>query len=443
MMTQGSSRDKTKKLQQENEGLRKKLKGLTIRYEKEKETSYKTKQLLKNTIKATLNAMFFIDAKTEKIIDCSPSASEMFGFRRDEMIGNRVDLLHVDVPHQEAFRAQLQVGVAQNGFLFLPGFELKRKNGVIFPTEHSVFPIRDRQGKISDFVGLIRDLTGIRWAENALKESKDNYQTLVETMTDGLGITDENRRIIYANDKAVDMLGYSLTELLGCSPLEFLDKANQKIMNDQQKEIGGAGRGSYELTWTRKDGQKIHTIMSPRDIFAENGTYKGTFSVITDITSRKQLEHSLSKQAKELQLKSQNLEELNTALKVLLRKREEDSLVQQEKVLANMNQLVAPTMEKIKQTQLNKNQQVLIDILESNLAEIVSSFSKSLSTTYLLTATELQIANLLKQGKTSKEMAKILHLSLKTIHTHRRNIRKKLGLSGKKENLRAYLLNFK
>lgn len=683
-MTLPSSRDKTKNLQQENEALRKQVKDLTIRYEKEKETSYKTKQLLNNAIKATLNAMFFVDAKTTKIIDCSPSASEMFGFDREEMIGNRIALLHVNASHRKAFDVQLQAGIAQKGFLSLTGFEMKRKNGRVFPTEHSIFPVRDRQGKIREFVGLVRDKTGIRWAENALRESRDRYQMLIETMTDGLGITDENNRIIYANDKAVEMLGYSHEELLGCSPLEFLDRANQKIMNEQQKNITGAERDSFELTWARKDGQKIHTILSPRDIFKENGTFKGTFAVITDITARKQaeedlreseekyrsvveftddyisimdrncvyrflnkkflsrrgltldqwvgrkygeshdkketkdfaekvkqvfdagksvvdehqspidgrfflrtispikgssghvklvtviakdihdrvlainkiresetkfrtlfeeamnpilvvdenghyidanksalnffecdreelhnkkawdwvlsdqltlqkqaftsctgkrkletdysihrkikslllnlvplntgnkvflygigqdmtthknLERSLSKQTKELQFKSQTLEELNTALKVLLRKREEDSVDLQEKVLANVNQLIAPTMQKLKQNRLNKNQQVFMDILESNLAEIVSSFPKSLSAKYLLTATELQIANLLKQGKTSKEMARVLNLSPKTIHTHRRNIRKKLEISGKKTNLRAYLLN--
>ena len=81
-----------------------------------------------------------------------------------------------------------------------------------------------------------------------------------------------------------------------------------------------------------------------------------------------------------------------------------------------------------------------LNILESNLNDIVSSFAKELSSRYLeLSPTEIQVATLIKDGKQTKKIADILNLSTNTIVTHRYKIRSKLGLKNKKVNLRAYL----
>ena len=84
-----------------------------------------------------------------------------------------------------------------------------------------------------------------------------------------------------------------------------------------------------------------------------------------------------------------------------------------------------------------------IDIIESNLDEITSPFVHGLTGSYLrLTPTEIQVANLVKQGKTTKEIAELLNLSKGTIDTHRDNIRKKIGIKNKKINLRTQLISF-
>ena len=145
-------------------------------------------------------------------------------------------------------------------------------------------------------------------------------------------------------------------------------------------------------------------------------------------------------ETRELEIKTRNLEEANTALKVLLKKRDEDKTELEEKVLLNVKQLIGPYLAKLKKSGLNERQNAYLEILESNLNDIVSPFSRRLATRYLnLTPAEIQISNLIRQGKTTKDIAHFLGLSIKTIEGHRKNIRKKLGIKNKKANLRTLL----
>lgn len=158
--------------------------------------------------------------------------------------------------------------------------------------------------------------------------------------------------------------------------------------------------------------------------------------------ARDSLERKVKERTKELEIKTNNLAEVNTALEVLLNKREEDKTGLENDILLNVREMILPYVEKLKKTDLDEQQEAFLNIIEANLNEIISPFIRGLSLKFLdLTPTEIQIANLIIIGKASKQIAEILDKSPRTIDTHRKNIREKIGLKKKRANLRSRLLS--
>jgi DNA-binding NarL/FixJ family response regulator len=154
------------------------------------------------------------------------------------------------------------------------------------------------------------------------------------------------------------------------------------------------------------------------------------------------LESRVKERTKELEVKTKSLEEINIAMEVLLKKRKEDKADVENSVLINTRGLIEPYIQKMKTTELNDRQETILSIIESNLNEIISPFTRKMTLKYLnLTPQEIKIANLIKHGNSSKKIADLLNISPRTVETHRKNIRSKIGLDGKKANLRSHLLS--
>jgi len=145
---------------------------------------------------------------------------------------------------------------------------------------------------------------------------------------------------------------------------------------------------------------------------------------------------------KKLRIHAKELAESNTTLKVLLKQREHDQKEFEKYILSNVNRLIMPYIDKLKKNRAMSDELVYLNTLESNLKEIVSPFSAKLSLQYLsFTPREIMIADLVKDGTQDKDITKILNISLDTVKAHRKNIRKKLGISTKRTNLRTKLLS--
>lgn len=161
-----------------------------------------------------------------------------------------------------------------------------------------------------------------------------------------------------------------------------------------------------------------------------------------DITALKLTEEALRKSKMELESQKKRLEEGNIALKVLLEQRVKDKTELEQRVLSNLKEQVFPYLEKLKRAGLKSKEKNLVSIVSEHLEDVVSPFLSQLSTVnILLTPQEIKVAGLVRDGRASKEIADILHVSEATVHFHRKNLREKFGLKKKQTNLRTFLMS--
>ncbi|KPJ78336.1 MAG: hypothetical protein AMJ54_04275 [Deltaproteobacteria bacterium SG8_13] len=287
---------------------------------------------------------------------------------------------------------------------------------------------------------LADEITIRKQIEADLRRSEQRFRSLVETMNEGLGIQDARGRLTYVNAKILEMTGYTREEMIGRPVTDFMDGKNKDIYKRKAAVRSTGDAEPYELTFKTKCGNRIDTIVSPRALFEDGKHYKGSFAVITDVSRLKRTEAALKNRERQLREKTRRLEKMNTALEVLLQKREQDRAEIEKKVLLNIRQLIDPYLEKLGGTRLNENQRALVDIIQTNLSEIISPFSSRLLKGHAaLTSMELKVAQLVKQGKRTKEIAFVLNISTKTVDAHRMRIRKKLGLTNQRVNLETFL----
>ncbi len=295
---------------------------------------------------------------------------------------------------------------------------------------------------------LEKEVKGLKASEEALRLSERKFKTIFENVNDEIIFTALDGTIIDVNPKVEDIFGYTPEEVIGMKFTEGTDSFPKNTMDKltgllTEAYVRGEGSASYEFDVFHRNGTPI-VIDTSSKLIEEDGELVGVLTIIRDVTRRKVAEDMLLKMQEELKEmvadRTANLEEANTALKVLLKRREDDRKDLEEKMILNVKELVEPFLIKLKQTNLNEKQETFIDIIETNIDNIISPFAREISSKYLkLTPMEIQVAELIKQGQSSKEIAELLNMSSKTIDTHRYNIRKKIGLTNKTANLRTHL----
>jgi DNA-binding CsgD family transcriptional regulator len=236
----------------------------------------------------------------------------------------------------------------------------------------------------------------------------------------------------------------AIKDIFGCSPQDVRDDfspiAGVILPEDFDKVINSIEDSAKHLTtWTCEyrvqiPGQSIRWILgkSTPEKLADGGIIWHGFN--TDITERKRAEE-------ELRTKTKDIEEANTALKVLLNQLEKGRNDLEERILSNIRELILPYVNNLRHGKLSVHQVSLVDTIKSNLNRISSSFLQHLKLNfYDLTPREIEVANLVREGRSIKEIAELLSITIRTVESHRKRLRVKMGLKNRKANLRAHLL---
>ena len=285
-------------------------------------------------------------------------------------------------------------------------------------------------------------------AEETLRESEARYRLAFESTCDGIFTVDRDFGITSITPSVERQLGYKVEEVIN-KPIQDLNiltpESLTRALSDVIQVLSGVEATGKVYEFIAKDGTIKIGEVTGTPIIREDKII-GVTAIVRDITDRKLAEEDLKKTLDELESRvrerTRELEETNTTLRVLIKKGDRDRKRLQESLQSNVNQLVTPFLSKVRASHSSEERQTYLNILETNLNNIISPFINRLSAAYRrLTPKELQIAELIRQGKKSSEIADFFGISVGTVITHRNNIRKKLDLRSKDANLRSHLLS--
>jgi PAS domain S-box-containing protein len=265
-------------------------------------------------------------------------------------------------------------------------------------------------------------------------------ELILKSMMDGFWICSPNGVILETNPAITAILGYLPEEVVGKPLTDFELKDKKSTVLPQLKKALLKGPVRHEGSFIHKNGQEIELDFRTTCISVGEATV--LFSFFNNSAYNKKRVDQYQQREAELKITVQNLREVNTALKVLIKKRDTEKAQIEEKVLFNVKEMIMPYLKKLKDSGMDEKQITFTNILESNIRDILSPFSPKLTSRHFkLTPTELQIAKMVRMGITSREMADLMGLSRRTVESHRDRIRKKVGLNRRKRNLRTFLMS--
>jgi PAS domain S-box-containing protein len=330
---------------------------------------------------------------------------------------------------------------------------LKRADGTAFMSR-TTGKVLDPGNPDDGSIWIFEDITTRKKAEDALKASERRLKDIIDFSPDATLAIDRDGGVIIWNRAIEEMTGVSAAEMLGKADYEYAVPfygARRPVLVDLILRRDRKDEMKYCTTMERKRDHLVGEFWVPclkgssaclwakaGPLYDHEGNIVGAIESARDITNRKHDVEVMQKREKDLELKTRELEDVNTALRVMLKQREGDRSELGEQMLFNVKLLVQPYIEQLKRYG-DPRSMTCLEVMESNLQSIVSPFSYKLSSQCLnLTNREVQVANLIKEGKTTKEIVDVLHLSASAVNVHRYHIRKKLGLK-KMQNLRSYL----
>jgi len=409
-------------------------------------------QLLHILTQRSLAGIYLVqDGKFQTI---NPNAAAYAGYTPDELIGKQANsIIHPD----DMMSAKKNAREMLQGHMLTPHeFRIITKTGNIRWIMETVTAI-SHEGRHA-ILGNSMDITEYKLAEEALSESKRRFGDLIEFLPDATFAIDLNGKLIAWNRAAEELTGVKAKDVLGKSDYAYA-MPYWKKRRPMSIDLVLKSSKKYEKTYkifTRYKSLIIVEVPVPgiqvsgRDaylwgkaspLYDSKGNTIGAIEVIRDITQRKLAEEAIIKRERDLAIKSRELEELNTALKVLLNQRDKDKTDFEERLLLTVKELVLPYVEELKKKRIDDHSMASVNIIETNLRNILSPFTHTLSSKYLnLTSREVRIADLIKQGKSSKEIADLLSVTASSINIYRYRIRKKFKMNAK-DNLRTYLLS--
>jgi PAS domain S-box-containing protein len=256
-----------------------------------------SKELLEKIFTSQLDAILILSSSTPVIIkDCNPAALQLFGYRREQMIGQSTKILHIDATHQEDFQKRIYRQIRDAGFFRLKDVEVKRRDGSVFPVEISGVQLLNEQKDRIGWVSVFRDISEQKKYEYDLKRSEENFRTIADFTYDWETWLGTNRKFIYVSPSCERITGYPREAFMRNYAL-LLD------MIHPDDRAGFAHHLEFDQNYHRVHNVDFRIITRSGEtrwishycqpVFNKQGEWLGRRGSNRDITDQKQAENKL------------------------------------------------------------------------------------------------------------------------------------------------------
>jgi PAS domain S-box-containing protein len=414
------------------------LKGLLAEKSRAEEELKEAEERYRSLFEQAADHILVFDPETLKPVAFNQRVCNDLGYTPDEILS--MTIADFDVKDSAEVIAQRTNKIIEDGPQTIETL-VRTKSGDIH--NHWVNIKAINTGGRTLIQTISRDITDRKRMEEELCLSQIRLNEAQDLAQMGSWERDLKSGKIYPSDGLYRIFGYEPGEVTLTNKFlnNLIHPGHKKLFQEfLQNTYSGGQPANYEFCFYRKDGAQRYAHCQTRIIKDPSGQPIRVFGTLKDITEFKITESALKEKERALQEQAESLQEVNTALEVLLDHREAEKVKLEEDILSNLKKLVFPYANRLKRGQLNEEQKTLLSIMESNLAQITSQFTTKLSSTTIgLTPKELEIAALVRDGMSCKEIATIMNVSENAVRFHRFNIRHKLGLNKKSINLRSYL----
>jgi PAS domain S-box-containing protein len=237
----------------------------------------------------------------------SPGGEELFGFRAEEVLGQRAATYYRGgVEEARAFMQRLQA----EGHIRSYETAFRAKDGRWMEVSSSLSLLRDASGTVIGTLAIYKDMTERKRAEEALRESEARYRTLFEECKDAIVINTPEGKAVDVNHAFLDLFGYTRDEIMGINVREHYVHPADRVRFRQELEHNGAVK-DFEAKLRKKDGTEMDCLLTSTAWRAKDGSILGFQGIIRDITERKRAQE-------ELRLAKEAAEEANRAKSAFL-----------------------------------------------------------------------------------------------------------------------------
>ncbi len=226
----------------------------------------------------------------------SPNIKELLGYTKEELEAGEVmisDLIHADDLLQ--VKAEINAHSKALKDSFEQEFRLRHKDGQYLWLYDLTNIIRDDDGEITHFHGYILDISERKQTLERLAKNELKYRSVVDNAHEGFWLIDRDLTTLEVNDSLCTLLGYPREEMLGKTPMDFVDQENRKIFQDQTRKIPYTEHRIYDIALRHKCGSKVYTHFTTTTLRDNQNEVVGAFAFVSDQTPQKEVEDTLRK----------------------------------------------------------------------------------------------------------------------------------------------------